>query len=189
MNRICVFCGSSKGNRQAFIDAAREMGAAVAERGLTLVYGAGNVGLMDVLANEVLDRGGEVIGVIPEKLVELEVVHTGLTECRVVGDMHERKALMAELSDGFIAMPGGIGTLEELFEALTWTQLGYHHKPCALLDAAGYYRHLIRFLEQAVEAGFFRAEHYANMKVSEDPREILTHFESCEVTSLDKWTL
>lgn len=189
MNSICVFCGSSKGNRREYIDAARETGAAIAQRGLTLVYGAGNVGLMDVLANEVLDRGGKVIGVIPKLLVDLEVVHTGLTECRVVDTMHERKALMAELSDGFIAMPGGIGTLEELFEALTWTQLGYHHKPCALLDAAGYYQHLIRFLEQAVEEGFFRAEHFANLKVAEDPREILNHFDTCEVTSLDKWTL
>jgi len=146
-------------------------------RGCGLVYGGGNVGLMNVIADTVLGSGGEVIGVIPNALVSREVAHRGLTELRVVQSMHERKALMAELSDGFIAMPGGIGTMEEIFEVLSWAQLGLHDKPCGLLNAAGYYDPLIQFLDHAVSADFIKPQHRALMIVEERPAALLDRFE------------
>ena len=134
MRRVCVFCGSSIGNQPAYREAAEAMGALLAERGIGLVYGGGNVGLMGVIADAVLASGGDVIGVIPQSLADREIAHTGITDLRVVDSMHTRKAMMAELSDAFIAMPGGVGTFEEFFEVVTWTQLGLHRKPCGLLN-------------------------------------------------------
>jgi uncharacterized protein (TIGR00730 family) len=150
MKRVCVFCGSSPGEHADYTEAARGLGVALVSRGLGLVYGGGGVGLMGELANSVLAAGGEVVGVIPRSLYEKEVAHTGVTDLRVVGSMHERKALMADLADAFIALPGGVGTLEELFEVVTWAQLGFHGKPCGVLDVRGYFEHLILVLRSTV---------------------------------------
>jgi uncharacterized protein (TIGR00730 family) len=147
MHSVCVFCGSNTGAGEAYAEAARALARAIARRRLKLVYGGGNVGLMGILADAALGAGAHVIGVIPRRLVEKEVAHSRLTEQRIVETMHERKALMAELSDAFIALPGGLGTLDETFEMLTWTQLGYHRKPCALLDVNGYFGRLAAFLD------------------------------------------
>src|SRR3712207_1163783 len=159
MNRVCVYCGSSPGARPEYRAAARDLGTHLAQSGIGVVYGGGKVGLMGAVADAARDAGGEVIGVIPRALWEREVGHRGLDDLRVVASMHERKALMADLSDAFVALPGGVGTLEELVEAMTWTQLGIHDKPCGLLDAGGYYRHLVAFLDHAVEERFLRPEH------------------------------
>ena len=159
--RICVFTGSRHGARSEYAEAAKRLGRELVARGYGLVYGGGKVGLMTVIADTVLELKGHVTGVIPNSLVGKEVAHLGLTALRVVDSMHERKALMAELSDGFIAMPGGIGTMEELFEVLSWAQLGLHEKPCALLNVAGYYDPLIRFLDHAVEQDFIKPKHRA----------------------------
>jgi len=156
IRRICVFCGSSVGSRLVYVEAARELGRALAGRGLGIVFGGGKVGLMGVLADAALAAGGEAIGVIPEALVAREIAHNGLTELRVVGSMHERKTLMADLADAFIALPGGFGTFEEFFEAVTWTQLGIHSKPCGLLNVDGYYNALLALLDRAVSDGFIR---------------------------------
>jgi uncharacterized protein (TIGR00730 family) len=173
MKSIAVYCGASHGVDPRYAEAARAMGAALVERGLTLVYGGGNVGLMGVIADEVLRLGGEVSGVIPRALVEREVGHNGLTRLFVVADMHERKAMMANLADGFIAMPGGMGTLEELFEMLTWSQLGIHRKPIGLLNVQGFYDALVGFIAHASGQGFVRPEHAALMMVESDPRALL----------------
>jgi uncharacterized protein (TIGR00730 family) len=170
---LCVFCGSSPGRSPAFAEAGRRLGAALATRGVRLVYGGGRVGIMGEVADAVLSAGGEAVGVIPRALVEREVGHTGLTELRVVESMHERKALMAELSDGFAALPGGIGTMEELFEVWTWGQLGLHRKPYALLDVEGYYRPLTAFLDHMVEEGFLPEGHRAMLLVESDPERML----------------
>jgi uncharacterized protein (TIGR00730 family) len=154
LRSVCVFCGSSVGNRPEYAAAAQEVGRLLAQRGIRLVYGAGNVGLMGVLADAALAAGGEVIGVIPQMLVDRELAHRGLTDLRIVGTMHERKALMAELSDAFLALPGGLGTFEELCEALTWSQLGIHAKPCGALNVAGYFEHLGLLLNRALDEGF-----------------------------------
>jgi hypothetical protein len=154
MHRIAVFCGSKFGDNPAFSDSARQLGHSLAERKIELVYGGGGVGLMGVVANAALEKGGRVIGVIPEKLYEMEVAHMGLTELYRVKNMHERKALMADLSDGFIAMPGGIGTLEEITEVMTWAQIGYHTKPCAFLNVNGYYDHFFSFFDHMEKIGF-----------------------------------
>lgn len=156
INRICVFCGSSVGLRECYAAAARELGRTLAERGLGVVFGGGKVGLMGVLADAALAAGGEVIGVIPEALLAREIAHENLTELRVVRSMHERKTLMADLADGFIALPGGYGTFEEFFEAVTWTQLGIHKKPCGLLNVNGYYDAALALLDRAVNDGFIR---------------------------------
>jgi len=155
---VCVFCGSSSGIRSSYAVSARRLGAELVQRDLTLVYGAGDVGLMGVLADAVLEAGGRVIGVIPEALVQREVAHDGLTELRVVNSMHERKALMAELADAFITLPGGIGTLEELCEVLTWSQLGIHSKPVGLLNVEGYFAPFIAMLDHAVAEGFMKTD-------------------------------
>src|SRR5579871_639763 len=148
LRRVCVFCGSSSGLRSSYAEAARRLGWTLAGHKVGLVYGGGKVGLMGTVADAVLERGGEAIGVIPQPLVAREIAHPGLTELRIVSSMHERKALMADLSDAFIALPGGYGTLEEFAEALTWSQLGIHKKPCGLLNVAGYYDNLIAFLDR-----------------------------------------
>ena len=159
VRNICVFCGASAGNRPAFAKVARALGQAMAERGLGLVYGAGNVGLMGVLADAALAAGGKVAGVIPEKLVDRELAHQGLAELHVVGTMHERKAKMHALSDAYIALPGGIGTMEEFFEAVTWRQLGYHDKPVALLNAVGFYDGVDGFFATMERDGFLHSDH------------------------------
>jgi uncharacterized protein (TIGR00730 family) len=159
MSRLCVFCGSNAGAVPAFADAAARLGSALASRGIGLVYGGGNVGLMGILADSVVEQGGEVIGVIPAFLERAEIAHAGLTTLHVVGSMHERKALMATLADGFIALPGGFGTVDELAEALTWTQLGLQAKPVVLLDVDGFWDPLVRFFDAAVEHGFVRPAH------------------------------
>lgn len=161
MESVCVFCGSSRGAHPEYGEAARQIGRAVAARGLTLVYGGGNVGLMGEVADAVVAAGGRVVGVIPQSLAEWEVAHTGLSELHIVGSMHERKQQMAEMADAFIALPGGIGTFEELFEILTWAQLGLHQKPCAVLNVRGYFDPLLTLLDRAVEEQFLLPQHRA----------------------------
>ncbi len=171
--RVCVFCGSSFGAREVYRAQAEAFGALLARRQIELVYGGARVGLMGALADAVLAGGGRVIGVIPEALVEREVAHAGLTELRVVGSMHERKALMASLSDGFVALPGGIGTLEELFEVWTWSQLGLHAKPCALLDIDGFYAGLSAFMDHVVTEGFLKPAQRQALIVATDADALL----------------
>lgn len=178
MKRVCVFCGSSMGSRPVYAEAARALGRMLAGRGIGLVYGGGNIGLMGEVANAALAGGAEVIGVIPEALMKFEVGNLDLTALHVVGSMHERKALMAELSDGFIALPGGIGTMEELFEVWTWGQLGLHPKPLGFLDVAGYYDHLHAFLDHMVAEGFLKERHRAMVAVDQDPAALLARFQA-----------
>ena len=173
LRRVCVFCGSKHGARPEYADAARAMGSALVAAGTDLVYGGGRVGLMGVVADAVLDAGGRVTGVIPDHMSGREVAHHGLTDLRVVGSMHERKALMYELSDGFVALPGGLGTLEELFEITTWSQLGLHAKPTGLLDVAGFYTPLVGFLDQLVTEGFVNERHRRLLRVAADPAGLL----------------
>ncbi|WP_040566461.1 LOG family protein [Magnetospirillum molischianum] len=173
MRRVCVFCGSSFGARPAYAEAARDLGRLLVARDLELVYGGGNVGLMGVIADAVLAAGGRAIGVIPDAMVTREVSHQGLTELHVVESMHARKAMMADLADGFIAMPGGIGTLDELFEIWTWSQLGIHAKPLGFLDVDGYYSHLQVFLDHVATEGFMRERHRAMVAVEPDPVGLL----------------
>ncbi|SEN99689.1 hypothetical protein SAMN05428959_10492 [Duganella sp. CF517] len=170
---ICVYCGANPGVSPVYAEAARALGRALVDQNLALVYGGGNVGLMGIIADEVLRVGGEATGVIPTALVEREVGHTGLTRQFIVKDMHERKAMMASLSDGFIAMPGGMGTLEELFEMLTWSQLGIHAKPIGLLNVDGFYDGLIQFIAHASGQGFIRPQHAALMMSDSDPQALL----------------
>ena len=187
MKRLCVFCGSCVGSREVYAASARRLGEVLAGRGLELVFGAGHVGMMGVLADAVLVGGGRAIGVIPQALVDKELAHAGLSELRVVATMHQRKALMEELSDGFAALPGGFGTLDELFEILTWSQLGLHRKPIGLLDVSGYWRPLLGFLEHAVNERFLRAEHLATLLVERDPGQLLDRLGSHQPRALDKW--
>jgi hypothetical protein len=176
MKRICVFCGSSAGARAAYADAARLLAAELVQRKLGLVYGGGGVGLMGALADAMLAGGGEVIGVIPGPLAARELAHPGVTEMLVVASMHERKATMAALVDGFIALPGGLGTLEETLEILTWAQLGIHHKPVGVLNVEGYYDGLLRLLTHAVREGFVRPEYFALLLFGDTPAELLDRF-------------
>jgi uncharacterized protein (TIGR00730 family) len=187
MKRVCVYCGSSPGRQEDYAQAARDLGRLLVERNLGLVYGGASVGVMGAVADAVLDGGGEVIGIIPEALAVREVRHTGLTEQHVVGSMHERKALMAEKSDGFLALPGGWGTLEEIFEILTWAQLGFHAKPCGLLNVAGYYDDLFRFLEQAREEGFVRPVYHGMLMMEDDPAALLDRFATYRAPQVRKW--
>lgn len=184
-----MFCGSSRGARRSYAAAADALGRETARRGMTLVYGAGNIGLMGVLADAALAEGGRVIGVIPESLVAWEVAHSGLTELHIVPSMHERKALMAERADAFIALPGGMGTFEELCEILTWAQLGLHRKPCALWNIAGYYDPFLALLDNAVSARFLRPEH-RNLLLTEtgdDPAVLLRALEQYIPPTIDKF--
>jgi len=173
MKAICVYCGSSDGVAPHYASIARQLAATLVDQNLQLVYGGGNVGLMGSLANEVMRLGGEVSGVIPQSLMDLEVGKLDITRLHIVKDMHERKALMAELSDAFIAMPGGIGTLEELFEMLTWRQLGFHLKPVGVLNAMGFYDGLLQFLNYQVEQGFLNPRHRALLHQSDNPLELV----------------
>ena len=187
MKRICVYCGSSPGLQPVYLDAAGELARVMVARGIGLVYGGGSVGLMGGIADAVLRAGGEVIGVIPRALAEREVAHGGVTDLRVVESMHERKALMAELSDGFIAMPGGFGTIEELLEVLTWSQLGFHRKPCAILNVAHYFDKLTSFLDYAVEQQFVKPVHRSMLLVEERPEPLLAMMEAYQHPVVDKW--
>jgi uncharacterized protein (TIGR00730 family) len=173
MRSGCVFSGSSPGARPSYAEAAEALGREVAARGLRLVYGGASVGLMGVVADAALAAGGEVVGVIPQHLVDREVAHTGLTDLRVTGSMHERKALMADLADGFVALPGGLGTLEELAEILTWSQLGLQSKPCGLLDVEGFFDPLLAFLDHTVTERFVSAEHRALVLAADRPDDLL----------------
>ena len=187
MKRVCVFAGSSLGARSQYGDAARSLGAALVSRNLGLIYGGGAVGLMGLLADTVLEGGGHVIGVIPRPLVDREVAHSGLSELRVVASMHERKTQMAQLSDGFIALPGGLGTLEELFEIWTWAQLGIHRKPCGLLNVEGYYDRLLEFLNHAVAENFIDTKNRSMMTLAEGGDELLDRLESYEGLEVPRW--
>lgn len=180
MDRVCVYCGSRSGADPAFADAAGAFGRLLAERGLGLVYGGGDVGLMGAVADGALAAGGEVLGVIPESLADREVAHDRLTELYVVDSMHARKRRMAELADGFVALPGGFGTLEELVEMLTWAQLGFHTDPCGLLNVSGYYDGLVSFFDTQVEAGFVEPQHRQLLTVTDNPVGLLDHFVAYE---------
>jgi uncharacterized protein (TIGR00730 family) len=187
MKRVCVYCGSSPGSQPDYAEAAKNLARALVRRNIDLVYGGASVGTMGVLADTVLAEGGRVIGIIPQRLVDKEVAHTGLSELRVVKSMHERKILMAELSDGFIALPGGLGTLEEIFETLTWAQLGLHQKPCGLLNVGDYYRSLIAFLDHAVAERFIKDVHRAMLLVEEQPERLLERFGRYKAPAVTKW--
>lgn len=187
MQRICVFCGSSPGATPVYMEQARLLGQTLARRAITLVYGGASIGTMGAVADAALDAGGEVIGVIPRALQELEIAHTRLTHLHVVASMHERKALMAELSEGFIALPGGAGTLEEIFEVWTWAQLGMHRKPCGLLNVAHYYDALLTFLDHMVDQRFVRIENRAMLMVAADPDTLLNQFATYQPPNVPKW--
>jgi uncharacterized protein (TIGR00730 family) len=187
VRRVCVYAGSNPGNDPAFADAARSLGTLLAEREIGVVFGGGKVGLMGVIADAALAAGGEVIGVMPQALIDREIGHRGLTELEVVDSMHERKARMAELSDGFVALPGGIGTLEELIEVYTWSQLGIHDKACGVLNVAGYYDALARFLDHAVTAGFLRPQHRETLAVADTPAELLEALSAYTPPTVTKW--
>ncbi|MBF8731127.1 MULTISPECIES: TIGR00730 family Rossman fold protein [Pseudomonas] len=184
---VCVFCGASMGTNPAYREAAVALGQAIARRGLTLVYGGSSVGLMGAVADAAMAAGGEVIGVMPQSLIDAEIGHKGLPRLEVVDGMHARKARMAELSDAFIALPGGLGTLEELFEVWTWGQLGYHAKPLGLLDVNGFYEKLGGFLDHIVEEGFVRPQHRAMLLLGKQPDELLDAMEEFVPPVLPKW--
>jgi uncharacterized protein (TIGR00730 family) len=187
MKRVCVFCGSAVGANPLYAEAAAKLGRTLARRGLGLVYGGGSIGLMGAVADAVLAEGGEVVGVIPKALQLRELAHGRLTTLHVVGSMHERKAKMAELAHAFIALPGGIGTLEEFAEILTWAQLGLHQRPCGLLDVAGYYRPLIAFFDHSAAEGFVRPEHRQLVLVADDPEVLLDRFLAWQPPGLERW--
>lgn len=187
LKKICVFCGSSEGNDLAITDAAEAVGKLFAKRDIALVYGAAKIGVMGILAKNVLDNGGQVVGVIPGFLKKKEVVHLGLTKLITTENMHERKLRMQEESDGFIALPGGMGTLEELFEILTWQQLGLHQKPIGLLNINGFYNDLISLLETMVRKGFLSMEHYNLLQVDSDTKALLEKMEAFKSPRIPKW--
>jgi uncharacterized protein (TIGR00730 family) len=188
MNRICVYCGSSPGKLPEYQEAARNLGHELAARRIGLVYGGASIGIMGTVANAVLEKGGEAIGVIPDVLAIREVAHKGLNELFVVNSMHERKAKMAELSDGFIALPGGWGTIEEIFEMLTWAQLGLHEKPCGLLNISCYYDHLFSFLEHAIDQRFVQQEFRPMIMMDESAGDLLDRFRDYRAPQVKKWT-
>ena len=191
MQTICVFCGSSPGSQPEYLLMARQLGQILAERKITLVFGGSKVGIMGEIAKTVLNNGGEVIGVIPEKLVKMEVAYEGLTQLHVVNSMHERKAMMAELSDGFIALPGGLGTIEEFFEVLTWNQLGMQNKPCGLLNICGYYDKLLEFVDVAVDQLFVEGCYRDMILVDQVPETLLEKMSAYQPPNADKaaWVL
>ncbi|RLD04098.1 MAG: TIGR00730 family Rossman fold protein [Chloroflexota bacterium] len=186
MEKIAVYCGSSPGKNPAFHQAAVQLGKVLAEREITLVYGGGSVGLMGILAQTIIDRGGQVIGVIPQAIADMEVAFTDIQDLRVVEDMHTRKALMAELADAFIALPGGMGTIKEIMEILTWAQLGFHEKPCGILNIAGFYNQLLKFLDRLVMDQFIAPEHRSMLMVDESPQSLLEQFSSYDPPKIDK---
>ncbi|BCT94017.1 cytokinin riboside 5'-monophosphate phosphoribohydrolase [Lysobacter helvus] len=187
MQRVCVYCGSNAGARPAYAQRAAQLGTRLAREGLDLVYGGGNVGLMGIVADAALDAGGKVIGVIPEQLVGWEVAHTGLTELQVVANMHERKARMFDLSDAFVALPGGFGTLDEMFEMLTWRQLGLGDKPCAFLDTEGFYAPLVAMMDRMVDERFLHADQRRDLWHGEDIDALLAWLRDYEPAHADKW--
>ena len=187
MKSVCVFCGSSPGNDPAYAEAARQLGRTLAESGIRLVYGGGHVGLMGVVADAALKAGGGVVGVMPKSLIDCEIGHDGLTKLHVVGSMHERKALMSELSDGFVALPGGAGTLEEFFEVFTWALLGEHRKPCGLLNVAGYHDPLLAVFDHMVDRGFLKQEHRDMVLVDEYPGTLLEKLRTYRPPEAAKW--
>lgn len=187
MQSVCVFCGSSSGDDPAYAQVARSLGATLAESKVRLVFGGGHVGLMGEISNAAIAAGGDVIGVIPKFLVERELAHERVTDLRIVGSMHERKALMADLSDAFIALPGGSGTLEEFFEVLTWAQLGEHAKPCGLLNVAGYYGPLISMFDRMVGTGFLSEADRSLLLVEDDPGRLLQRFDHYQPPSRARW--
>jgi uncharacterized protein (TIGR00730 family) len=187
MKRLCVYCGSSSGNSPVFTAAARELGEAIATRGIELVYGGSCVGLMNEVADAALARGGKVIGVLPRFMSTKELAHTALTELHLVDTMHQRKQLMAELAHGFVALPGGFGTFEEIFEAMTWAQLHLHRYPCALLNVSGYYDSLLKFLDEAVKAGFVRQDLRDSLIVASSVTELFAGFANHRPAQSEKW--
>lgn len=191
IKRVCVFCGSSPGSRPEYIHAVRKLGQSLASRKIGVVYGGSNIGMMGQLARAVLEHGGQVTGVIPRDLVARKVAYTDLPDLRVVETMHERKALMAELADGFIALPGGFGTIEEFFEVLTWSQLGIHQKPGGLLNVLGYFDQLVRFLDHCEQQQFIEPEHRAMVLIDPEPETLLAKLESYRPPRVDKaaWAL
>ena len=191
MKRVCVFCGSSPGARPEYVQAARELGQLLARKKIGLVYGGARVGMMGALASASVEAGGEVTGVMPGALVEKEVAYNGLKDLRIVGSMHERKALMAELSDGFIALPGGLGTVEEILEVLTWAQLGIHRKPCGLLNVCGYFDPLAAFFDHAVAQQFINPSGRALVLIESTSEKLLERFDRYEAPKSDKasWAL
>ena len=187
LRRICVFCGSNAGTRDIYRQAAQAFGALLCRRGIELVYGGGNVGLMGALANACLNEGGRVIGVIPQALADKELAHTGLTELRIVRSMHERKSTMADLAEAFVSLPGGYGTWEEFFEMLTWSQLGIQRKACALLNVDGYYDPLLGMADKAISEGFVADVHRHLLLADSDPERLLDRLSSYSVPGVDKW--
>jgi uncharacterized protein (TIGR00730 family) len=187
ISRICVYCGSSSGRLEVYSDAARALAAELVNRNIGLVYGGASIGIMGLIADAVLDLGGQAIGVIPESLVRKEIVHINLTELHITKSMHERKSMMADLSDGFIALPGGIGTLEEIFEILTWAQLGFHRKPCGLLNVESYFDSLTAFLDHSVQERFVKQAHRQMLVVEKDPKVLLDRFKSYAHPHVEKW--
>jgi uncharacterized protein (TIGR00730 family) len=187
IRRLCVFCGSSSGTRPVYAEAAAELGRELANSGVGLVFGGGRVGLMGILADSVLAAGGQAIGVMPRALVEKEIAHTSLTELHVLESMHQRKALMAELADAFLLLPGGFGSWEEFCEIVTWLQLGIHRKPCAVLNVAGYYDDLLSLADHALAEGFLRLAHRHMMIVEENPQALLSRMAAASIPSEVKW--
>ncbi len=187
MKRICVFCGSNKGAKPAYIEAAKSLGKVLVEKNIGLVYGGGKVGLMGVIADEVLAGSGEVIGVIPQSLVAREVAHQNVTQMHIVNSMHERKALMADLSDGFMALPGGMGTFDEFCEILTWAQLGIHQKPCGILNIENYFTPLLAMFDHAMREGFLRDTHRAMVIEATEPETLLELFAKYQPQHIEKW--
>lgn len=187
MKRVCVFCGSRPGVGEVYVDAAVQLGRLLASRGLELVYGGGNVGLMGILADAVMEAGGRVIGVMPDFLVRKEIAHQGITSLEIVTTMHERKQRMAELSDGFVALPGGFGTLDELCEVLTWAQLGIHAKPCALLNVDGFFDPFVDFLAHAARQGFIKPLHLEMLLCDRNPAALLARMQAFQPVYSDKW--
>lgn len=187
MKNLCVFCGSQFGNRPEYEVAARLLGLELAGRGIRLIYGGGRVGLMGVVADAVMAAGGEVVGVIPEFLIQKEIGHVGLTELHVVDSMHSRKAKMAELADGFVALPGGFGTFEEFFEVLTWAQLGMHNKPVGLLDVADFYLPMVAFLRHSAAQGFIRNDHLSLIVHAREPEDLIQRLSGYQAVTVPKW--
>lgn len=188
MKRICVFCGSNNGTKPEYLQAAKQLGSVLANRDIGLVYGGANIGMMGEIANAVVSQGGEVIGVIPKTIAEKkDITFTELSDLRVVGSMHERKALMSELSDGFIALPGGFGTFEEFFEVLTWAQLGLHKKPCGVLNVCKYFDKMMAFLDHAADHQFIRKEHCSMVLVDNNPEMLIKKFGDYQPPKIEKW--
>lgn len=187
LRNLCVYCGSNPGRQDIYIEAARELGRTMARQGIGLVYGGASVGIMGAIADAVMQAGGQAVGIIPESLMRKELAHRGLTELHVTQSMHERKRMMADRADAFVALPGGAGTLEEIFEVWTWAQLGHHTKPCALFNVGGYYDGLARFLDHMVAEQFVRAEHREMLIVENDPQRLLERLANYRAPQVTKW--